>query len=145
MELPQGYDQRPWDYKGDLYTASQMLAFRHATIEEVEQRVQVSNVGKEILGHLQPATHEIKGYLTETDQGDMVWRLDDYDEACTYCDDHELPILLYAKVVSEAKLVPEISIEQRVRDALERMGVPGAQNFSAGELAELVYLLQLGD
>jgi glutathione peroxidase-family protein len=32
-------------------------------------------------------------YITETEQGDMVWRVNDYAEACTYCDDgHPEPL-----------------------------------------------------
>lgn len=84
---------------------------------------------------------KLKGYLTETDMGDMVWTIADYKEACTYCDDGEYPIPLYAKTVSDSQA--KISVEQQVRNALERMEVPGAQNFSAGELAELVCLLRL--
>jgi len=33
------------------------------------------------------------------------------------------------------------SIEQQIRDALERMEIPGAQNYSAGELVELANLM----
>ena len=34
-------------------------------------------------------------YITETDQCDMVWRVEDYIEACTYCDDDDAPEPLY--------------------------------------------------
>ena len=34
-------------------------------------------------------------YLTETEQGPMVWTPDMYGEACTYCDDGEFPVPLY--------------------------------------------------
>lgn len=34
-------------------------------------------------------------YLTETEQGDMVWTPEMYSEACTYCDDGEFPVPLY--------------------------------------------------
>jgi hypothetical protein len=44
-------------------------------------------------------------YITETEKGDMVWRVEDYIEACTYCDDDEFPEPLYksqAHVVQQA-------------------------------------------
>lgn len=34
-------------------------------------------------------------YITETEKGDMVWRVEDYIEACAYCDDDEFPEPLY--------------------------------------------------
>jgi len=34
-------------------------------------------------------------YITQTEQGDMVWTPEMYDEACTYCDDGEFPVPLY--------------------------------------------------
>ena len=34
-------------------------------------------------------------YITETEQGPMVWTPEMYNEACTYCDDGEFPIPLY--------------------------------------------------
>lgn len=34
-------------------------------------------------------------YITETEKGDMVWRVEDYAEACAYCDDDEFPEPLY--------------------------------------------------
>ena len=34
-------------------------------------------------------------YITETEQGPMVWTPEMYDEACTYCDDDEFPVPLY--------------------------------------------------
>ncbi len=51
--------------------------------------------------------------------------------------------LLYAAppVVPSSEPRP---IEQQIRDALERMEVPGAQNFSAGELVELSNLVRGG-
>jgi hypothetical protein len=36
---------------------------------------------------------------------------------------------------------PTQSAEQRARDLLDRMGVPDAQNYSAGELVELANLI----
>ena len=34
-------------------------------------------------------------YITDTEQGPMVWTPEMYDEACTYCDDGEFPVPLY--------------------------------------------------
>lgn len=34
-------------------------------------------------------------YITQTEQGPMVWTPEMYDEACTYCDDGEFPVPLY--------------------------------------------------
>ncbi len=34
-------------------------------------------------------------YITQTEQGPMVWTPEMYNEACTYCDDGEFPIPLY--------------------------------------------------
>jgi len=34
-------------------------------------------------------------YITQTEQGQMVWTPEMYDEACTYCDDGEFPVPLY--------------------------------------------------
>ena len=34
-------------------------------------------------------------YITPTEQGQMVWTPEMYDEACTYCDDGEFPVPLY--------------------------------------------------
>ena len=34
-------------------------------------------------------------YITQTEQGPMVWTQEMYDEACTYCDDGEFPVPLY--------------------------------------------------
>ena len=34
-------------------------------------------------------------YITDTEQGPMVWTQEMYDEACTYCDDGEFPVPLY--------------------------------------------------
>ena len=34
-------------------------------------------------------------YITDTEQGQMVWTSEMYDEACTYCDDGEFPVPLY--------------------------------------------------
>ena len=34
-------------------------------------------------------------YITETEQGPMVWTPEMYGEACTYCDDGEFPVPLY--------------------------------------------------
>ena len=34
-------------------------------------------------------------YITDTEQGPMVWTPEMYDEACTYCDDGEFPMPLY--------------------------------------------------
>ena len=42
-----------------------------------------------------PKKQQPSAYLTETDQGDMVWTVDAYGEACTYCNDGEHPIPLY--------------------------------------------------
>lgn len=33
-------------------------------------------------------------YITETEQGPMVWTPEMYGEACTYCDDGEFPLPL---------------------------------------------------
>ena len=34
-------------------------------------------------------------YITDTEQGPMVWTPEMYGEACTYCDDGEFPVPLY--------------------------------------------------
>lgn len=36
-------------------------------------------------------------YITQTEQGDMVWTPEMYGEACTYCDDDEFPVPLYTQ------------------------------------------------
>ena len=36
-------------------------------------------------------------YITDTEQGPMVWTTEMYDEACTYCDDGEFPVPLYTQ------------------------------------------------
>lgn len=33
--------------------------------------------------------------MVETESGAMVWPIEDYDDACTYCDDGEFPTTLY--------------------------------------------------
>ena len=43
------------------------------------------------------------------------------------------------------KMNEPMSAEQKARDMLERMGVDGAQNFSAGELVELASLIAAND
>lgn len=40
-------------------------------------------------------TQKPVAYITETEQGEMVWTHDMYGEACTYCDDGEFPVPLY--------------------------------------------------
>lgn len=52
MKLPQGYDNRPFGYVGDLYTASQMMAFRHEAIEETEIRLSAQNLSAGELAEL---------------------------------------------------------------------------------------------
>lgn len=58
MDLPQGYDQRPFGYVGDLYTASQMTAYRHAAIEETEMRLCAQ------IDRLQNRLNIVEAYLT---------------------------------------------------------------------------------
>ena len=36
-------------------------------------------------------------YITDTEQGPMVWTPEMYGEACTYCDDGEFPVPLYTQ------------------------------------------------
>lgn len=36
-----------------------------------------------------------RGYVVETEHGDMFWPASDYDEACTYCDDGQVPEELF--------------------------------------------------
>ena len=36
-------------------------------------------------------------YITQTEQGPMVWTPEMYGEACTYCDDGEFPVPLYTR------------------------------------------------
>jgi hypothetical protein len=45
-------------------------------------------------------------YLTETEQGPMVWTPDMYGEACTYCDDGEFPVPLYTSPPTQAAVEP---------------------------------------
>ena len=49
-------------------------------------------------------------YITDTEQGPMVWTPEMYDEACTYCDDGEFPVPLYtaAPAPQPAQDVPEV-------------------------------------
>ena len=56
-------------------------------------------------------------YITDTEQGPMVWTPDMYDEACTYCDDGEFPVPLFtrpmpAQDVTELVEAFEYHIEQ---------------------------------
>lgn len=45
-------------------------------------------------------------YLTETEQGDMVWTPEMYGEACTYCDDGEFPTPLYTAAPAPQPVAP---------------------------------------
>ena len=45
------------------------------------------------------------------------------------------------KIVVGADAPPDQSAEQQARDMLERLGVPGAQSLSAGDVAELAELI----
>ena len=49
-------------------------------------------------------------YITDTEQGLMVWTPEMYGEACTYCDDGEFPVPLYtaAPAPQPAQDVPEV-------------------------------------
>ena len=43
----------------------------------------------------QPAQQEPVACLVETEQGVMLWPIDDVNEAETYCEENEFPVLLY--------------------------------------------------
>lgn len=60
----------------DAYTQGQWVAWQAALAQQGEQA--------------KPAA-----YITDTEQGPMVWTPEMYDEACTYCDDGEFPVPLY--------------------------------------------------
>ena len=52
-----------------------------------------------------PATvQEPVACLVETEGGAMVWPIDDFDEAGTYCEPDEFPVLLYRATVTDEQL-----------------------------------------
>ena len=53
-------------------------------------------------------------YITQTEQGPMVWTPEMYGEACTYCDDGEFPVPLYTRPM------PAQDVTELV-DALEKL------------------------
>lgn len=46
-------------------------------------------------------------YITETEQGSMVWTPEMYGEACTYCDDGEFPVPLYTAAPAPAPVAQQ--------------------------------------
>lgn len=68
--------------------------------------------------HLMPARHEQEpvACLVETEQGAMVWPIQDYDEASTYCPAGEWPVKLYTH--------PAPQPEQSERQELLECDVP---------------------
>ncbi len=54
-----------------------------------------------MLQSLEPVKGKAVAYITETEQGPMVWTPEMYGEACTYCDDGEFPVPLYTNPLRE--------------------------------------------
>ena len=84
----------------DAYTQGQWVAWQAALAQQGERK---NCPQPEICGSKEcefcrdtaaPAQQPV-AYITDTEQGPMVWTPEMYDEACTYCDDGEFPVPLY--------------------------------------------------
>ena len=53
-------------------------------------------------------------YITETEQGPMVWTQEMYDEACTYCDDGEFPVPLFTRPMPAQDVTELVEALERV-------------------------------
>ena len=49
------------------------------------------------------STNEPVACFVETEQGVMVWPIDDINEAGTYCEENEFPVLLYTHPQDQKK------------------------------------------
>jgi len=66
-----------------------------------DQNMGLIDASRTALQSLEPVKGEAVAYITETDQGPMVWTPEMYGEACTYCDDGEFPVPLYTHPLRE--------------------------------------------
>lgn len=65
-------------------------------------------------------------YITETEQGPMVWTPEMYGEACTYCDDGEFPVPLYTVTALRSQVEYLEKIVEDHAKALAQQGEPVA-------------------
>ena len=63
------------------------------------------------------STNEPVACFVETEQGVMVWPIDDINEAGTYCEENEFPVLLYTNPQDQKK-------DEALRLALEALKNP---------------------
>ena len=64
-------------------------------------------------------------YITQTEQGPMVWTTEMYGEACTYCDDGEFPVPLYtAAPAPQAQPVARPLTLEQLLDIVKKLGEP---------------------
>ena len=53
-------------------------------------------------------------YITQTEQGPMVWTPEMYGEACTYCDDGEFPVPLFTRPMPAQDVTELVEALERV-------------------------------
>ena len=73
------------------------------------------------------STNEPVACFVETEQGVMVWPIDDINEAGTYCEENEFPVLLYTHPQDQKK-------DEALRLALEALKFSTAPAPSVVEL-----------